>query len=101
MVPSEVVHGPGDNMKIIHVRILGLQTMSSSPQLYWVGPDGKENVFHLLADEVLIGRKGDADVVLSNQHISRHHARLVKREDGYFLEDLGSTNGTFINETRV
>jgi sigma-B regulation protein RsbU (phosphoserine phosphatase) len=73
----------------------------STPQLYWVGEDGQENVLSLVAPEVLIGRKGDADVVLPNQHVSRHHAKLVRTEDGYFLQDLNSTHGTFVNENRV
>src|ERR1051325_4186021 len=75
--------------------------MSSTPQLYWVGPDGQEKVVLLVADEVLIGRKSDADVVLNNQHVSRHHAKLVKMPEGYFLQDLGSTYAPFVNETRV
>lgn len=75
--------------------------MSSTPQLYWVGPDGQENVLSLGAVEVLIGRRSDADIVLNNQHISRHHAKIVRMEEGYFLQDLGSTHGTFVNEIRV
>jgi pSer/pThr/pTyr-binding forkhead associated (FHA) protein len=55
----------------------------STPQLYWLGPDGQENTLPLVAAEILIGRKGDADVVLNNQHVSRHHAKLVKTNDGY------------------
>src|SRR5437016_4481401 len=75
--------------------------MSSTPQLYWVGPDGHENVIPLVATELLIGRRSDADIVLNNQHVSRHHAKLVKMQEGYFLQDLGSTHGTFVNEVRI
>jgi len=73
----------------------------ATPRLHWLGPDGQENVVALSNGEILIGRKGDADVVLSNQHISRHHAKIVSADEGYFLLDLSSTHGTFVNNERV
>jgi sigma-B regulation protein RsbU (phosphoserine phosphatase) len=77
------------------------KTASSTPQLHWLGPDGHENIFPLTSAEILIGRKGDADIVLNNQHVSRHHAKIVKMTEGYFLQDLASTHGTFVNHDRV
>src|SRR5688572_8659664 len=73
----------------------------STPSLHWQGPDGQDNVFTLTGKEVLIGRKGDSDVILSNQHVSRHHAKIVKMEEGYFLLDLASTHGTYVNNQRI
>lgn len=48
-----------------------------------------------------IGRDPASDVCLSDASVSRHHARLVKMLNEYFIEDLGSTNGTRINERPV
>ena len=45
-----------------------------------------------------IGKKrGEVELVLSDPSISRLHARIVKEEDGFYLEDMNSTNGTFKN----
>ncbi len=77
------------------------KTISTTPQLYWLSPDGQENSLPLVSSEILIGRKGDADVVLNNQHVSRHHAKIVKVSEGHFLQDLASTHGTFVNNERI
>jgi hypothetical protein len=63
------------------------------------GKPGK--AFPLDKDRVLIGRLGESDIVLSDPGVSRRHAE-VRREDGEFvLVDLGSTNGTMVNEATI
>ncbi len=52
-------------------------------------------------DALTIGRKPDNDIVIDNPAISGHHCKLVKQGSGFFVEDLESTNGTFLNEKRV
>ena len=73
----------------------------SIPQLFWLSPGERENAFTLVAPEILIGRRADSDVVLLNEHVSRHHAKLMRTSEGYVLVDLGSTNGTFVNDNRI
>jgi pSer/pThr/pTyr-binding forkhead associated (FHA) protein len=48
-----------------------------------------------------IGRKADNDLIIENPATSGHHARIVKVQQVYFLEDLKSTNGTFVNDKRI
>ncbi len=50
---------------------------------------------------VTIGRKMDNDVVIDNLAVSGHHAQVVEENGTFFIEDLGSTNGTFLNETKI
>jgi hypothetical protein len=51
--------------------------------------------------EFVIGRGEDCDIVLPDRQVSRHHFRVVRDEDGYNVEDLGSKNGTYINGAPV
>lgn len=50
---------------------------------------------------VIIGRAGDATLVLADDYTSSHHARLVPRDGAWWLEDTGSTNGTFVAAKRI
>jgi hypothetical protein len=50
---------------------------------------------------ITVGRASTSDVVLDEQFVSSTHARLVPRGQFYYVEDLGSTNGTYVNEKQV
>jgi len=58
-------------------------------------------VFDLGNNELTIGRDISNDIVISDVEVSRKHARLLLQPDGYVLEDMGSTNGTFVNGQRL
>jgi pSer/pThr/pTyr-binding forkhead associated (FHA) protein len=50
---------------------------------------------------MVVGRSGDCDICIASEEISRHHAHLTLVPDGVMVEDLGSSNGTFVNDKRV
>lgn len=50
---------------------------------------------------LVVGRGEDADIVIDSPNVSRHHARLTKVSDGIMVEDLGATNGTWVNGRRI
>jgi ABC-type multidrug transport system ATPase subunit len=51
--------------------------------------------------EILIGRDPNADTLIDKPNISWHHAKIIKEDDGYYLYDLNSTNGSFVNHEIV
>jgi pSer/pThr/pTyr-binding forkhead associated (FHA) protein len=63
-----------------------------------VRPDGEKIA---LFDGMRIGRNEDNDVVIADGRASRHHARVVADGDGFAIEDLQSSNGTFVDGATV
>jgi hypothetical protein len=51
--------------------------------------------------EMVIGRDVANQIPINDSEISRQHVKLTRQAEGYIIQDLGSTNGTFVNEVRL
>ena len=86
-ISRKVLFGEMTTRSRAHVEIIGL-------------PEGTVE-FSLKDEEVLIGRSGDCQLTLPAVGISRHHARIRFINEEYRIEDLNSTNGTFVNNIKI
>jgi len=57
--------------------------------------------FTLSKDVTLIGRHPESDILLDDITVSRRHAEVIKTASALIVRDLGSLNGTYVNQTRV
>ncbi|TFD32532.1 FHA domain-containing protein [Cryobacterium sp. TMT1-62] len=57
--------------------------------------------FPLTGDSITIGRSGDSSLVIRDDYTSTHHARLMLWHDKWMIQDLDSTNGTFLDGNRL
>ncbi|MDQ3878341.1 MAG: FHA domain-containing protein, partial [Actinomycetota bacterium] len=62
---------------------------------------GKGGKTYDLRDELVIGRADKCQIVLSDSYASQMHARIFSKDGEFMIEDLGSTNGTYLNRRKV
>jgi sigma-B regulation protein RsbU (phosphoserine phosphatase) len=67
------------------------------PEIAIQTADGAKERFPLVKNRVTIGRSRESDIFLPDQWLSRHHAEILQRNDGYYVLDLQSKNGTLLN----
>ena len=80
---------------------IGAQSGKESGRFQYQG-FGRESDFEADKDEIYIGTNlNEVDIVLHSPTVSRIHARVLHENDGYFIEDMNSTNGTFVNDIQL
>jgi serine phosphatase RsbU (regulator of sigma subunit) len=75
--------------------------MPKPATLILVEPTGTQREIHLLRTPFTLGRQRGGDLILHDMRISRQHAQIVQEGDRYFLEDLNSRCGTYVNGERT
>lgn len=65
------------------------------------GDQGKESIRQFLQPQIMIGRDTNCDLSMMDEALSAHHARLTHHHGQWWLEDLNSTNGTYLNREKL
>jgi pSer/pThr/pTyr-binding forkhead associated (FHA) protein len=71
------------------------------PSTLVIHADGQKPRNERLAGTAVIGRDDSCELRLDDTFVSQQHARIFARDTDWYVEDLGSTNGTFVNEQRL
>ncbi|MBC8589551.1 FHA domain-containing protein [Wansuia hejianensis] len=61
----------------------------------------KIDEYYSIKNVLSLGRSGGNDIIIKDPYISKKHFKIVEDEKEFFIEDLGSANGTFINDERI
>ena len=94
-------------IRLIYLDIKGIDTKALNNASYLKLVNRKDTLpfkvkeYYPLDKEVYLGRVKDNQIVIRDPYISKRHLKIVEDEGNYYLEDLGSANGTYINEERI
>jgi pSer/pThr/pTyr-binding forkhead associated (FHA) protein len=71
------------------------------PHLVVLAADRNLGSKYYLVDDVHIGRAGNSHIVIDDTYASQQHARVFDSNGAFYVEDLGSTNGTYVNGRKI
>jgi pSer/pThr/pTyr-binding forkhead associated (FHA) protein len=95
---TTMAYTPDEVVETSPLEDLGME----GPALVVRSGGGRTGEHFIPSDErTSIGRSPDCDIFLDDVTVSRHHAVLIRRDNGFVIEDQGSLNGTFVNRRRI
>jgi hypothetical protein len=98
--PSTATYRVGETGELIPVELDAVVSEGAALVIRSGGGRVGES-FALQGDRMTVGRRPDSDVFLDDVTVSRDHALIVRRNGAYWLDDLGSLNGTYVNRRRI
>jgi pSer/pThr/pTyr-binding forkhead associated (FHA) protein len=98
---SEKDPGLATTAQLYRKKLIGEIPIKQQAFLEIIGRSEDNEVIELEEEEVIIGRDPSCRIQLPSTNVSRTHARIFFRNDEYYIEDLGSTNGTYVNGIRI
>lgn len=94
-------------IRLIYLDIKGMGIISYDNTTYLKLINRKDSLpfkikeVYTLEDSTTIGRSNQNKIIIKDPYISKNHLKIVKDEGDYYIEDLNSANGTFINGTKI
>ena len=94
-------------IRLIYLDIKGIGKIKEGDGAYLKLINKKESLpfkideHYIIEENLTLGRKGDNDIIIKDPFVSKAHFNITKDEEQYFLQDLNSSNGTFLNGVRV
>jgi hypothetical protein len=99
--PTTATYRVGETGELIPVELDSIATHGHAALVIRSGGNRVGESFPLEGDRMTVGRRPDSDVFLDDVTVSRDHALVVKRGGDFYLDDLGSLNGTYVNRRRI
>lgn len=94
-------------IKLIYMDIRGLSFVTTNEKAYIELINDLEEIpylikeYYLLNRELDLGRGINNDIIIPDAYVSKQHLKIVKRDKKYYVMDLNSANGTYLNEKEV
>src|SRR5699024_10812997 len=91
----------------MYMDIRRIDTVSSNDNVYLKLVNRRDSLpykmedNYIVGDELTLGRNSNNQIVIKDPYISKKHLKIVGDEGGYFLKDLDSINGRYVNEERI
>ncbi len=94
-------------IRMIYLDIRNLRAVPNESEAYLKLINRKDTIPYKIKDEypvtgeLNVGRVGRNEIILKDPYVSKRHAKIFSKNNSYYIEDLDSSNGTFVNNRKI